>query len=289
VLGGPLEQNTTATISGKEELRQELAWSSTRGYALDLEEYSRGMMCLAAPVVDADGQVAGAFGITALTIHYTQAELVSSLRSQGASGGREASENLGSPPKALDAGRASLGNCVTSSVVRGIGMRTSLILIGQSRSACFSPSGDVTCRSPGCPGGLPKLRAAISDLAEASQVATPMLPVSAASRTDRRRRPGGDKSAAGDLASLRREALSGKSADSDLPGLAVVKRKPKDLDEMFTDRDHHIGFSAGQGREIGMPSNHESNASLERAVTTTPSADCRPFGPTGRCRRASTA
>lgn len=99
VLGGSLEQNTAATISSKEGLFQELALVVKQGYALDLEEYSRGMMCLAAPVFDADGRVTGALGITALTIHYTQAELVSLFRPKVLQAAREASENLGSPPK----------------------------------------------------------------------------------------------------------------------------------------------------------------------------------------------
>ena len=97
VLGGPLEQNTAATLSSKEELRDELALVVDQGYALDLEEYSRGMMCLAAPVVDAAGQVAGAIGITALTIHYTQAELVSVFGPKVLRAATEASRNLGSP------------------------------------------------------------------------------------------------------------------------------------------------------------------------------------------------
>ena len=101
VLGGQLEQNTAATISSKEELRQELARVVDQRYALDLEEYSRGMLCLAAPVVDAGGQIAGALGMTALTIHYTQAELVSVFGPQVLRAAAEASENLGSPPKAV--------------------------------------------------------------------------------------------------------------------------------------------------------------------------------------------
>jgi DNA-binding IclR family transcriptional regulator len=101
VLAEPLEQNTAATISVKKELRQELALVVDRGYALDLEEYSRGMMCLAAPVVDADGQIAGALGITALTIHYTQAELVSDFGPKVLRAAVETSKNLGSPSKAI--------------------------------------------------------------------------------------------------------------------------------------------------------------------------------------------
>lgn len=55
---------------------------------------------LAAPVIDADGQVAGAIGITALTIHYTRAKLVSIFGPKVLRAATEASENLGSPPKA---------------------------------------------------------------------------------------------------------------------------------------------------------------------------------------------
>ncbi len=100
VLRGPLEQNTVATICSQEQLRQELALVVDQGYALDLEEYSRGMMCLAAPVVNVGGQIAGALGMTALTIHYTQAELVSVFRSKVLQAAAEASENLGSPTEA---------------------------------------------------------------------------------------------------------------------------------------------------------------------------------------------
>ena len=103
VVGDPLEQNTAATISSEDELRQELALVMDHGYALDLEEYSRGMMCLAAPVFDTDGQVAGALGITVLTIHYTQAELVSVLGPKVLRAATEASENLGSPPSTTTA------------------------------------------------------------------------------------------------------------------------------------------------------------------------------------------
>jgi DNA-binding IclR family transcriptional regulator len=100
VLAGQLEQNTAATISSRAELRQELALVVDQGYALDLEEYSRGMMCLAAPVFDADGHVAGAIGITALTIHYPQGELVSVFGPKVLRAATEASENLGWRPKA---------------------------------------------------------------------------------------------------------------------------------------------------------------------------------------------
>jgi DNA-binding IclR family transcriptional regulator len=97
VLSGPLQQNTTATITDGDELRRELARVVEQGYALDLEEYSRGMMCLAAPVVDAEEQVAGTIGITALTIYYSQAEMVSTLGPNVLRAASEASENMGAP------------------------------------------------------------------------------------------------------------------------------------------------------------------------------------------------
>ena len=110
-----------------------------------------------------------------------------------------------------------------------------------------------------------KLRAAIFDLTATFSSRYPSASDNL-QRLDRieERLARGNKSAIRDLASLRGEALLANPLISDLPGLLLVQRKPKHLDEILTDRDHHIGFSAGQGREIGMPSNHESNASLER-------------------------
>jgi len=68
------------------------------------------------------------------------------------------------------------------------------------------------------------------------------------------------------LETLRSEALLANPLLTDLGGVLVVKRRIKDLkkDNVFTAVDRQIGYSAGLGRDIGMPSNHECNASLER-------------------------
>ncbi|MBN2272335.1 MAG: SUMF1/EgtB/PvdO family nonheme iron enzyme, partial [Sedimentisphaerales bacterium] len=68
------------------------------------------------------------------------------------------------------------------------------------------------------------------------------------------------------LEALRSEALLANPLLTELPGLLVVKRKIKELEkeDVFTAIDMRIGYSAGPGRDIGMPSNHECNASLER-------------------------
>ncbi len=76
----------------------------------------------------------------------------------------------------------------------------------------------------------------------------------------------GEVNARHQLETLRREALLANPLLTDLPGILAVERKVKDLekDNVFTDIDRQIGYSAGLGRDIGMPSNHECNASLER-------------------------
>jgi len=76
----------------------------------------------------------------------------------------------------------------------------------------------------------------------------------------------GEASAKLRLETLRREALLANPLLTELPGVLVVKRRIKDLkkNNVFTAIDRQIGYSAGPGRDIGMPSNHECNASLER-------------------------
>lgn len=41
----------------------------SRGYAVDNEEFAKGVLCLACPVYDREGQVAAAVGITSLTLY----------------------------------------------------------------------------------------------------------------------------------------------------------------------------------------------------------------------------
>ena len=55
---------TKHTITDAKLLRQELKQIRTDGYALDREEITRGLMCVAAPILDAQGEVAGAISCT---------------------------------------------------------------------------------------------------------------------------------------------------------------------------------------------------------------------------------
>ncbi len=54
---------------GMEEIRK-------RGYAVDNEEYGRGVVCLAAPVFDYTGQAIASIGIASLTVNQSLEELV---------------------------------------------------------------------------------------------------------------------------------------------------------------------------------------------------------------------
>lgn len=59
----PMPACTSHTITSVERFDSELAVVRSQGYALDLEEYSDGLHCVAAPVRDQSGRVAAALGI----------------------------------------------------------------------------------------------------------------------------------------------------------------------------------------------------------------------------------
>ena len=55
---------TKYTITAAAALRTELAEVRAAGYAIDREEITRGLMCVAAPVFDSGGEIAGALSCT---------------------------------------------------------------------------------------------------------------------------------------------------------------------------------------------------------------------------------
>ena len=55
---------TKHTITDARALREELDRVREDGYALDREEITRGLMCVAAPIYDAQGEIAGAMSCT---------------------------------------------------------------------------------------------------------------------------------------------------------------------------------------------------------------------------------
>ena len=59
-----LEAFTANTITDGKRLRQELAQVKENGFAIDDEEITRGLVCVAAPILGIDGNVAGAMSCT---------------------------------------------------------------------------------------------------------------------------------------------------------------------------------------------------------------------------------
>lgn len=59
-----LHSFTKNTITDAKSLREELDRVREAGYALDREEITRGLMCVAAPIYDAQGDIAGAMSCT---------------------------------------------------------------------------------------------------------------------------------------------------------------------------------------------------------------------------------
>ena len=67
VLNRKLKAYTENTITDAGQLREELQEIKTQGYAIDNEEITRGLVCVAAPIIGIDGNVAGAMSCTVPT------------------------------------------------------------------------------------------------------------------------------------------------------------------------------------------------------------------------------
>jgi IclR family acetate operon transcriptional repressor len=70
----PLERQTASTFVTEETLRAELARVRSRGYAIDDEENEEGVRCVAAPLVDHQGRVAGGISVSSLVYVRSLAE-----------------------------------------------------------------------------------------------------------------------------------------------------------------------------------------------------------------------
>ena len=55
---------TEATIVDRDKLIEHLRRVAAQGFALDVEEYERGVSCAAVPVIDASGGLVGAFSVS---------------------------------------------------------------------------------------------------------------------------------------------------------------------------------------------------------------------------------
>jgi len=64
LLGRKIEAFTANTITSSKQLREELKQVKAQGYAIDYEEITRDLVCVAAPILGLDGNVAGAMSCT---------------------------------------------------------------------------------------------------------------------------------------------------------------------------------------------------------------------------------
>jgi DNA-binding IclR family transcriptional regulator len=81
----PLPALTAKTLTDPRAFRAELAAVRSRGYALDTEESTPGLSCVAAPVYGADGQMVAAMSISVPSVRFTPArrdELLALLQQQ---------------------------------------------------------------------------------------------------------------------------------------------------------------------------------------------------------------
>ncbi len=90
-----LERFTDATITDKVALRKELALARQAGFALDREEYGRGLLCLAAPVLDPTQVAVGAIGVSVTMLHYTVDSLIEKLGPKVMATAAEISKRMG--------------------------------------------------------------------------------------------------------------------------------------------------------------------------------------------------
>ncbi len=64
ILSVPLEAMTANTITDPQKLKKELTKVRDQGFALDLEEITRGLICVAAPVFGLRGDLMGSISVT---------------------------------------------------------------------------------------------------------------------------------------------------------------------------------------------------------------------------------
>lgn len=89
------QARTPNTITDAARFLQEAERIRKNGYALDLEEFGRGILCIAAPVFDADGAAAAAVGLSTLTIYHDERSLVAEKLDPVLTAARRISEALG--------------------------------------------------------------------------------------------------------------------------------------------------------------------------------------------------
>lgn len=95
--GGPLDGFTGATIVDADKLFEQLRAVQLQGYAIDVEEYARGLCCVAAPVRDATARVVGAVSISGPSVRLSEESLHGEAANVVMGAAARLSHELGSP------------------------------------------------------------------------------------------------------------------------------------------------------------------------------------------------
>lgn len=70
-----LTRHTRQTLTSVKSVRQELARVEAAGYAIDDQEFVEGVRCLAAPILDSDGETVAALSVAGPALRLTDARL----------------------------------------------------------------------------------------------------------------------------------------------------------------------------------------------------------------------
>jgi IclR family acetate operon transcriptional repressor len=97
-LGG-LERFTDHTLTDPDRLAEDLDRSAARGYAIDDEEKTEGMRCIAAPVFDLHGEAVAGLSVSGPSSRVSRADL-DRLAAHVTAAARELSAALGAPATA---------------------------------------------------------------------------------------------------------------------------------------------------------------------------------------------
>ncbi|MFK7897879.1 MAG: IclR family transcriptional regulator [Myxococcota bacterium] len=97
ISGWKLERYTASTIDDATKLVEELRGIQMRGYATDLEEYSPGLRCVAAPVRDASARVIAGLSLSGPSMRLSEEALHGDAARAVMSAAARLSKELGSP------------------------------------------------------------------------------------------------------------------------------------------------------------------------------------------------
>ena len=94
--GRPLERFTEKTVADLAQLREELALARERGYAVDDQERTMGMRCVAAPIMNAQGEVVAGISVSGPT-HRLSDEKIRTFGELVRLGAMAVSRSIGAP------------------------------------------------------------------------------------------------------------------------------------------------------------------------------------------------